>query len=170
MNMERSQLENIGNTQLFFLIKSIANEHSLSDIYRDRDIMEDNSFISACDDAGKIVGLELEFAIDHNYLAATIKLNYSDFDFSTAKPTGTLKRPEPHLYSFDIDEFRIEHVRRTYSHEMTSYSKELLKSTVDSMESEGTFDYYDGDEIDADYYDGETTDVKFDRDSVRLIK
>jgi hypothetical protein len=160
MNMERSQLENIGNTQLFFLIKSIANEHSLSDIYRDIYIMDDNSFISACDDAGKIVGLELDFAIDHNYLAATIKLNYSDFDFSTSA----------HLYRFDIDEYRIEHVRRTYSHEMTSYSKELIKSTVDSMENEGTFDYYDGDEIDVDYYDGETTDVKFDKDSIRLIE
>lgn len=167
--MEHSQLENFGNGELFFMIKYISNEIELSDIIRDKDIMEDSQFIDACDVSGKIVGVKLEFAIDHNYLAATIRLN-RDFDFSTSKPSKILRRPEAKLFRFDVDEFRIEHVRRTYSHEMTSYSKELLKSTVDSMESEGNFDYYGGKEIDVDYYDGETTEVKLDESSIREIK
>ncbi len=167
--MEHSQLENIGNTQLFFMIKSILNEIELSDIIRDKDIMEDSQFIDTCDDSGKIVGIELEFAIDHNYLASTIKLN-RDFDFSTSKPSGILVRPKASLYKFHVDEFRTEYVRRTYEIGLTSYSEDLIRTTYDKMSSEGVIDYYEGKEIDVDYYDAETTEVNFDKSSVRKVK
>ena len=167
--MEHSQLENIGNSQLFFMIKFILNEIELSDIIRDKDIMEDSQFLDVCDDSSKIVGVELEFAIDHNYLAATIKLN-RDFDFSTSKPSKNLRRPEAKLFRFEIDEFRLESVRRTYENELTSYSSDLVESTVNKMRSEGSFDYYDGKEIGVDYYDGETTEVTLDKSSIREVK
>jgi hypothetical protein len=167
--MEHSQLENIGNSQLFFMIKSILNEIELSDIIRDKDIMEDSQFIDTCDDSGKIVGVELEFIIDHNYLASTIKLN-RDFDFSTSKPSGILVRPKAKLFKFEIDEFRVESVRRTYENELTSYSSDLVTSTVEKMRSEGSFDYYDGKEIGVDYYDGETTEVTLDKSSIKEVK
>jgi hypothetical protein len=37
------------------------------------------------------------------------------------------------------------------------------------IDYDGSFDMYDGDEVDVDYYDGETTETKFDKDSVRKI-
>lgn len=167
--MDKSKLENIGNTQLFFIIKSILIQIDMDTIVRDSDIMNDSDFIGICEESGKIVGIYLDFPIDQNYLAATIKLN-RNFDFSDKKPMGLLSRPEAGLYSFDIDEYRTEYVRRTYRHELTSYSKELLPSTISILENEGSFEYYDGDEIDTDYYDGDTTNVKLDKDSIRKIK
>lgn len=167
--MEKSQFENIGNAQLFFVIKNIGVEVSLKEVVKSLVIMEDNDFLIACDNAGKIVGIELEFPIDHNYLAATIKLN-PNYDFSALKPTVQIKRPEGHTYSYDIDEFRTEYIRRTYRNEMTSYSVDLIKSTFWSMQNDGYYDYYDGNEVDVDYYDSETTDISFDKTSIKLIE
>jgi len=165
--MEKSKLENIGNTQLFFLLKKVKDEYYYDKIGYGE--IEDSHFLESCDTAGGIVGLtDLNF-LDYNYINAAIILN-QNFNFDSSKPDGTLVRPKPSYYSFDIDEFRTEYVRRTYTHESTSYLPELLKPMIDKMESEGVFDYYDGGESDTDYYDGETTDVKFDKNSVRKIK
>jgi hypothetical protein len=165
--MERSKLENIGNTQLFFLLKKVKDEYYYNKIGYDE--IEDSSFLESCDTAGRIVGItDLDF-LDYNYINASLILN-QDFNFDSSKPDGTLLKPKPSYYSFDIDEFRTEQVRRTYTHESTSYLPELLKPMIDKMETEGVFDYYDGGESDVDYYDGETTDVKFDKSSIRQIK
>lgn len=169
--MEKSKLENIGDVQLFFLIKNLLLEYdyTLETLIKDREIMEDSSFLDSCDNACKIVGIDSEFPIDANYLAAIIRLN-SDMDFDSNRPSSKFIRPEAHEYSFDIDEHRTEYVRRTYKHYLTSYSKDLVLTTAESMDSEGSLEYYEGEEIDVDYYDGETTEVRFDKDSVRLIK
>ena len=163
--MEKSRLENIGNVQLYFLLKSVI------DLYSGKigNEIGDEEFRDACDNAGKIIGLTNLDYLDYNYINACIIIN-NNFDFTTPKPLGVLKRPEAGLYSFDIDEHRIENVRRTYTHEMTSYLEQLLNPMVTGMEQDGNFDYYEGRESDVDYYDGETTDIIFDKKSIRKIK
>jgi len=167
---EKSQLENLKDVQLFYLLKTVGNEHhpGIQDIINDRDIIEDSGFLDSCESAGTIIGLSLEYPIDPNYIAATIRLN-ADYDFNSAKPSGPLKRPEGAIFSFDIDEYRIEHVRRSYTHKIRSYSRDLVKTTIGSMLNEGSVDIYDGAESDADYYDGETTDIKIDKHSIRFV-
>ena len=81
-----------------------------------------------------------------------------------------LKRPEVGLFSFDVDEIRVETVRTTYTHEISSYDKSLVFPTVQSMQNDGGFEYYDGTESDKDYLDGETTDINYDHRSLRQIK
>jgi hypothetical protein len=162
--MEKSKLENIGNTQLFYLLKSFV---SISD--ETNPDMDDYNLSDNCDEASRIVGLELTFPVDQNYIVSTLHLN-SGYDFSTQKPNGEIKRPSFGLYEFDIDEHRIENVRRTYRHEMVSYDESLVISTGRMAEGEGWFDYTDGREVDVDYYDGETTDVNYDNSSVTKIK
>jgi len=162
--MEKSKLENIGNTQLFYLLKSfisITNDLSPQ--------MDDYNLSNNCDEASQIVGVELTFPVDQNYIVATLRLN-SSYDFSTQKPNGEIKRPSFGLYEFDIDEHRSEQVRRTYRHTIVSYDKSLVIPTGQMAEGEGWLDYTDGREVDVDYYDGETTDVNYDNSSVTKIK
>jgi hypothetical protein len=162
--MERSKLENISNAQLFYLLKNVIK---LLDGFRDGDI-EHPGFSDDCESAATIVGLDLSFPIDENYIASTLKLN-PDYDFDGQKPNGEIERPIAGLYSFDIDEHRIENVRRTYRHKVTSYDESLVIPTSIMSENEGYFEYFDGEEFDVDYYDGETTDVSYDYKSVRKI-
>ena len=161
--MEKSKLENIGNKQLFYLLKSFISKSNDS-----TPDMEDYDLSNNCDHAAKIVGLDLNFPIDENYIVATLHLN-TNYDFSTQKPSGEIKRPSVGVYKFEISEDRTEQVKRTYRHEMSSYDANLVIPTSRMAEGEGVFDYYDGDMIDEDYYDGETTDVSYDYSSVRKI-
>ena len=162
--MEYSKLENIGNAQLFYLLKSFV---SISD--ETNPDMGDYNLSNNCDEASRIVGIELTFPVDQNYIVATLRLN-TDYDFTTQKPNGEIKRPSGGVYEFDIDEHRIENVRRTYRHEIVSYNEDLVIPTGQMAEGEGWFDYTDGREVDVDYYDGETTDVNYDYSSVTKIK
>ena len=165
--MEISKLENIGNTQLFFILKFVNENHSYNE-YSFDDI-ENSDFKENCDSACKIAGIgDIDF-IDYNFILASLIIN-KNYDFTSSKPTGVIEKPIPHLYSFDFDEHRTEYVRRTYQHEMTSYLVGLIRPTIHSMENEGVFEYYDGKETDVDYYDGETTDIIFDRDSIKRLK
>lgn len=168
---DKSQLENLKDVQLFYLLKAIGNEHhsGIEDIVIDRNIMDDSIFHDSCDSAGRLMGLEMDFPTDYNYLAATIKLN-PDYDFSSNRPSGPLQRPKGNVYTYEIDEFRIEHVRRSYRHELLSYSKDLIISTVETMLGQGSIDIYEGLETDVDYYDGETVDEKIDKGSIRIVR
>ena len=131
--METSNLENLSNTQLYFLLKMTIHTYNMDHKYLLRsDIMEDNGFIDSCESSARLMGFELEFPIDENYIAATIQLN-PDYDFSEMKPSSELKRPKVGHYSFDIDEHRTEYVVRTYTHEQSSYSSDLLIPTVELM-------------------------------------
>jgi len=161
--MEKSILENIGNVQLFFLLKEIM-------LVLNNNIpeMNDYGFADSCDKAGKIVGIELTYE-DYNYIVATLKMN-EGFDYSTKKPSGELERPIAAVYWFDVDEHRTESVRRTYRHKMLSYDIDLLIPTAELLQGDGNFGYYDGREVDVDYYDGETNSVEFDRSSIVKIK
>lgn len=168
---DKSQLENLKDVQLFYLLKSVGNEHhsGIEDIVIDRNIMGDSSFHDSCDSAGRLMGLDMEYPTDYNYIAATIKLN-PDYDFDTNRPSGPLRRPKGNVYSYEISEFRIEHVRRDYQHEILSYSKDLIISTVEDMLSQGSLDIYEGLETGEDNYDGETVDEKIDKDSIRIVR
>ena len=168
---DKSKLENFSNTEIFYLLKSISNEYILGigDIVNDRDIIQDYSFQNSCDSAGRLMGLDMEYPTDYNYITATIKLN-PNYDFSSNRPSGPLQRPKGNIYSYEISEFRIEHVRRDYRHEIISYSKDLIVSTVESMLGEGALDIYEGVETGEDNYDGETVDEKIDKDSIRIVR
>jgi hypothetical protein len=161
--MEKSQLEKIGNVQLFFLLKKIM-------LVLNNNIpeMNDYGFADLCDESGKIVGLELTYE-DYNYIVATLKMN-EGFDYSTKKPSSELERPIAAVYSFDVDEHRTESVRRTYRHKMLSYDIDLLIPTAELLQGDGNFDYYEGREVDVDYYDGDTNSVEFDKDSIVKIE
>lgn len=161
--MEKSKLENIGNTQLFYLLKSFV---SISD--ETNPDMDDYNLSNNCDEASRIVGIELTFPVDQNYIVATLHLN-SGYDFSTQKPNGEIKRPSFGLYEFDVDEHRTEQVIRTYRHTMVSYDESLVISTCQMAEGEGWFDYTEGKEVDVEGYDGETTEVNYDNRSVTKI-
>ena len=169
--METSKLEKIGNVQLFFLLKQLISsyDYTVKDIIKDSEIIEDSSFLDACESAGNVIGIDIEYPIDNNYLAATIKLN-GKFDYTTSKPSKELLRPVASLYSYDFTENRTEYVLRTYRNTLTSYSPDLVKTTAESMESEGYMYYGDGHEVHVDFYDGETNDVSFDDLSIRKIK
>ena len=164
--MERSKLENVGNTQLYFVLKRVIDEY---DEPIDDDSIEDSSFMDACETSFRIVGISSAGYIDFNYILATLLLN-KGFDYSENKVSGILKRPEVGLFSFDVDEIRVETVRTTYTHEISSYNKSLVFPTIQSMLNDGSFDYYEGTESDKDYLDGETTDINYDRRSLRQIK
>lgn len=165
--MTKSKLENIGNVQLFYFIKSIGNTYSVSDIIKNSEVMEDNDFIDACYDSARIMSLDLDFPEDFNYIASVVKLNKT-FDFTTQRPQGTLSRPTAKKFRFDIDESRTEYVTRTYRNNVTSYSGELVLTTIRSLHDSG-FDYWGGDMVGEDFYNGETTDVKIDKTSIERI-
>jgi len=162
--MEKSNYENIGNAELFFLIKLFLN--NLEGINPD---ITDNHTTLALEDACSKIGLDFEFPIDVNYVISTINLN-EDYDFESKSPSGLIKRPKASLYSFDYDEHRREYVRRTYRNTITSYSDDIVTETIRALEESGDFEYYDGNEIDTDYYDGETTDTELDISSITKIK
>jgi hypothetical protein len=168
--MEKSNLENLSNGQLFFLLKFIINDYNgtLKNILHPK-IMEDSEFFESCDSAGRMMGFEIEFPEDQNYIAATIQLN-PDYDFSGNRPNSEIKRPIAQEYSIDIDEHRTEYVVRSYKHTLTSYSQKLVVSTISQMLDEGSIDVYEGEEVNVDYYDGETNETKIDKDSIRVIR
>lgn len=165
--MEKSNYENIGNAQLFFLIKLFLENLGENYLYEEINIRDNDTF-NALREASTAVGVECEFPIDINYIISTINLN-KGYDFETRTPSGKLERPQASLYSFDYDEHRTEYIRRTYRHEITSYNDDIVLDTIMALDDEG-FDYYDGREVDYDTYDGETTDSGLDTDSIRKIK
>lgn len=165
--MEISRLVNIGNTQLFHILRYVNENHEYNQFSFDD--IESDKFKYNCDLACKIMGVNDVDFIDYNFILATLIIN-NNYDFNSKKPTGIIEKPTAHLYSFDIDEYRTEFVRKTYKHEMTSYLVELIEPTTVSMEGEGVLSYFDGQETDTDYYDGETTDIKFDKSSIRKLK
>jgi hypothetical protein len=165
--MENSVLEKIGNSQLFFILKYIVDNHPYNKFSFDD--IQDDEFKENCDLSCKLVGIGKIYYIDYNFILATLIIN-KNYDFTTSRPIGVIEKPKPKLYSFEIDEFRVEYVKRTYENEMTSYLGELIEPTYNSMINDGTFDYYDGREINTDYYNGETTDVNFDKKSITKIK
>lgn len=164
---EKSTFEDIGDVHLFFFLKALQK------INRNEDITQleitDSYFTETCEKAADIVGISLNFPVDQNYIIALIELN-KNYDYSTRTPEKPFVRPKRGVYSFDYDEYRTEFVRRTYRNSIVSYSKNLVEGTVEMMENESSFSYYDGEEVDADYYDGETTETKFDKDSIRKIE
>lgn len=164
---EKSTFENIGDVHLFFFLKALQKANGSEDIKELQ--ISDSYFPEVCDEAADMVGISLNFPIDQNYIIALIKLN-KDYDYSTRTPEKPFVRPKRGVYSFDYDEHRTEYVRRTYKHEIVSYSQDLIQGTVEMMENEGSFSYYDGLETDVDYYDGDTTDTKFDKGSIRKIE
>lgn len=165
--MEKSKLENIGNIQLYYILKFIVDGwyyHKFD--YND---IEQESFKELCDESCRLVGFNDLDYVDYNFLDACLVLN-NGFDYEPKKPEGVLIRPEGGLYTFDIDEHRTEYVRRTYTHEMYSYSPKLIEPTYQSMDYDGNFETWSGTESEPDYYDGETNEVKFDKYSVKKIK
>ena len=166
--MERSKLENVNDTLLFYLLKYILKDISIEDIINYSSILEDYGFEKVVYAASRKFGLDL-YIIDYNYIVATFRLN-PDLDFDAQFPNKKIQRPIAKKYGFDIDEFRTEYVRRTYYNTITSYSDELVISTVQAEIAEGDLLYFDGKEVDTDYFDGETTDVKIDRSSIEEVK
>jgi len=164
--MVTSKLEKVGNSVLYYILKLILNEYTMDDIVLDRNILTDTSFKGVCEDSGELVGYDLDI-LDMNYLVATLKLN-ENVDYTQKKPSK-LERPMAKEYSFETDEFRTEYVRRTYKNEITSYSRDLVYTTIEGLDEEGYLIYYDGLEVDTDYYDGETTDVKIDKNSIEEV-
>jgi len=165
--MTKSQLENMGNIQLFYFIKNIGNNYSILDIIKDSAVMEDRDFTDACYESSKIMSIDLDFPEDFNYIASVIKLNKT-FDFTTQRPQGTLLRPTAKEFRFDIDESRTEYVTRTYRNHVTSYSGELVLTTIRSLNDSG-FEYWSGEMVGEDVYDGDTTEVKIDKNSIEKI-
>jgi len=162
--MERSNYENIGNAQLFFLIKLFLKNLGENNL----DIRDSDTW-DALKESASVLGVGYDFPVDVNYIISTINLN-EGYDFENKGPSGTLNRPQASLYSFDYDEHRREYVRRTYRHEITSYNDDIVTETIMALDDSGNFEYYEGNEIDTDYYDGETTDVELDTNSIRKIK
>lgn len=169
MNMERSELEKINNNELFYILKLINKYFDFKYVYGNKEIIEDSDFIDSCDTSGRIVGMELSYPLDHVYLASTIQINPS-YDFSNSKPSGTIVRPKGSSYEFDLDEFRTEYVRRTYKHEIISYSEDLVIPLIEFYLDDGIIDVYDGIEQPGDTYDSELDDIKLDKDSIRKIR
>jgi hypothetical protein len=165
--MDNSKLENIGNIQLFHILRYVNEHHEYNQFSFDD--IESDKFKHNCDLACKIMGINDVQFIDYNFILSILIIN-KNYDFNSKKPTGVIEKPTPNLYSFDIDEYRREYVRISYKHEITSYLVELIQPTITSMENDSDFDYYDGVESDRDYYDGETTDTKFDKSSIRKLK
>lgn len=162
-----SSFEQIGDVHLFFYLK-ILNGILIKDGIDWSDI-EDRVFVDACDEASNSVGIDLTYPIDYNYISAVLNLN-KDYDFSQKSPSKPIIRPIKSVYTFDYEEDRIEYITTVYQHIMVSYSKELVTKTIESMENEGAFEYYDGREVYRDNYDGETRDNKLISNSIKKIK
>ena len=63
------------------------------------------------------------------------------------------------------------YVRNTYYNTISSYSKESdIFNLVEKMNSDGNFEYYNGNNTDTDVYDSEVTDVKVDKSSLQRVK
>lgn len=161
--MEKSELENLSDKVIYRMCHMIINK--LGDDYHRFLLFEDNNFIDSCDFVGKLFGHTMDI-IDYDFILNLIKNN--DFTDPTPKP---LKRPKIQKYSFDFDEYRTEFTRRTYRHNLDSYSniKSDFINLINLMENQGGLEPYNGREVDVDYYDGETTDVKLDKNSIEKI-
>lgn len=161
--MEKSELENLSDRVIYRMCHMIVNE--LGDDYHRFLSFDDGDLIDSCDSVGKLFGHTMDI-IDYDFILNLIKNN--DFTDSTPKP---LKKPKIQKYSFDFDEHRTEYVRRTYQHELDSYSniKSDFIDLINLMQNEGGLEYYDGREVDVDYYDSETSSVNLDKNSIEKI-
>ena len=161
--MEKSELENLSDRVIYRMCHMIVNK--LGDDYYRSLSFDDDDFTSSCDSVGKLFSHTMDI-IDYDFILNLIKNN----DFTDPTPKR-LKKPKIQKYSFEFDERRTEFVRRTYRHELNSYSniKSDFIDLVDLMQNEGGLEPYDGREVDVDYYDGETTHVKLDKNSIEKV-
>ena len=157
--MEKSQLEQLNDRTLYHLCHLIYTK-------LDGEIPEfDDDFFSICDSVSKFFGYSLDY-IDYDFLLNLLSLN----DFSEKTPKE-IDRPEASMFGFDYDEFQTQWVRNTYYNTISSYSKESdIFNLVEKMNSDGNFEYYDGNNTETDVYDSEVTDVKVDKSSLHRVK
>ena len=167
-NYSESSFEEASDVQIFFILKLLSEKYNLNDI--DSSSLDDGKLTSDIIQIKNKSGMfnNFEDVLDINYLISLFKLNpnLADSEFPKKYDGRNFIRPTPTVYSYDYDEFRVEYVRRTYKHYITSYSNDIVYETINNSE----VDIYDGDEVDADYYDGETTEIRIDKDSIRPIK
>ena len=160
--MEHSIYEKINNVQLFFLIKIVLKK------FKGTEPGVDSYTYDIIEKSSDMVGLDFTGIVDVNYIVSLLRLN-PNYDFTSKSPSGDFERPKANEYTFVHTEFRTDDVRRTYKHEITSYSEKLTRETILALDYSGNFDYADGDEIGSDTYDGEVTDVKLDKSSIRKV-
>ena len=158
--MENSKLENLPDRILFHLIKMIDNETNVD--------LDTYDLSSTSDEKSKLMGLgDLDY-IDYNYIVSVYDLNKKLFEDD--RLSAKLERPIPKLYSYEYEETKIETVVTTYRLNQTSYSKNLVRETIEMIERDGNLEWWDGREIDREYLDGETTDVRLAGNSIREVK
>lgn len=167
--MNRSAFEEIGDVQLYFLLKMIDSKYDINNVSSES--FEDKNFGIAFEESCDSIGVTVDdYYLDMNYIISLmIKNRHVNLD--TSRYSGQrFERPVIGVYSFDVDEDRTEFVRRTYQHRYPSYSEDLLFPMIDKIDNDGNFDYYEGKETNTDYYDGNTNEVIIDRTSLRKLK
>ena len=164
---DKSNFEEVGDVQLFFYMKTLLKLME-SDGLDSFDI-EDTMFINLCNDAGGMLGIDISYPLDHNYICALSNLN-KNYDFSTKQPSAPISRPVRGVYRFEYSEDIVEYVTNVFRHTMVSYSKDLIVPTIDIMQQDGDFAYYDGIQTSHDVYDSYTNRSGLDSDSIKKLQ
>lgn len=106
------------------------------------------------------------YTLDYTFILSLYDLNYENI---LSGDDYELIRPKVKTYKYDIDVFSTENVRRTYTHEISSYDDDLVVKSAVLEDMYGNLEWWEGEETDVDYFDSETTDVRIDKNSFTEI-
>ena len=104
--------------------------------------------------------------LDYTFILSLYDLNYENI---LSGDDYDLNRPRVKTYKYDIGVFSTESVRRTYTHEISSYDDDLVVKSAVLEEMYGNLEWWEGEETDVDYFESETTDVRIDKNSFTEI-
>ena len=166
MSTKKSQLEKVGDVQLFNILKLTLK--NIGDEGHEHN-MESDTFIDSCHKAMNFVGHKIKTPIDENYIYVCIELN-SDMDFTSRLPQSKIKRPQASLYSYIVQADETVYRTVNYAHKIVSYSEDIVLETGRLAEEKGDRYYDEGEIVDEDIYDSNVNDVEYIDGSVRKIK
>ena len=162
--MENSKLEKYKDKVLFTILKKIYEElGGVEDVE-----VSDLDFNEACVEVMTMVGMGGADSIDIDYLCTMYNENIDELDEDSL--VNPLSRPTLHSYSADVDVISYESIRRTYRHTISSYNQDQVIHMLEHMEGNGDISHWDGDEVDYDTFDSSIESVRWDKNSVDLLK
>lgn len=157
-----SDLENYDDRLLKIMLKRIdkkIGKIDLKDDFDDELITEMDSILIPFDFGGLIM-------LDYTFILSLYDLNYENI---LSGDDYHLNRPRVKTYKYDIDVFSTASVRRTYTHEISSYDDDLVVKLVELTDENGNLEYWEGEETNIDYFDSELTDIRIDKNSFTEI-
>ena len=116
----------------------------------------------------RFVGFGDSESIDVDFVFALYIMNH--MNIQDGEIIGELIKPKISTYRFDIDVEERVYQTNTWTHEIDSYLLDNVIPISQYLESEGSFDIFDGSETYKSIDSSDTIDIRWDRKSVKRMK